>query len=128
MKMKCQLCFLRPNMYDSCWLVENLLSNRTIIQKLPMGLLPALGGIDSRPAAHLGRTSEDGSHDLEDEEFETRPFAHDFRDDPAGVGVVDDDFSFLGGGCGDTFGYCLDGVHFEEFGKVVSGFFLSVCC
>lgn len=77
------------------------LSNRAIIQKLPMGILPALGGIDSRPAAHLGRASEDGPHNFEYEEFETWPIADDFRHDPAGVGVVDDYFAFPGGGRGD---------------------------
>lgn len=87
-----------------------------------MGILPALGGIDSRPAAHLGRASEDGPHNFEYEEFETWPIADDFRHDPAGVGVVDDYFAFPGGGRGDLFGYFLDGVHFEEFGEVVSDF------
>ena len=85
-----------------------------------MRLLPAFDSINSRPAAHLGLASEDSSHDLKDEELDTGPFAHDFRDDPARVGVVDDDFAFLGSGGGDTVGYFLDGVHFEEFGEVVS--------
>lgn len=48
-----------------------LLSDLAIIQKLPVGLLPALGGIDSRPATHLGRASEDGPHDFENQKFET---------------------------------------------------------
>lgn len=85
-----------------------------------MGLFSTLGGIDSRPTPHLGRTCENGSDDLENEELGTRPFAHDFRDDPAWVGVIDDDFPFLGTGCGDSFGYLLDAVHFEELGEVVS--------
>ena len=99
---------------------KNLLPDRAIVQILPVRLLPALGGIDRRPAAHLGRASEKSPEDLEDEELETGPFAHGFRDDPAGVGVVDDDFSLLGGRGGDLFGYFLDGEHFEEFGEVVS--------
>ncbi len=100
---------------------KDLLPNRTVIQILPVRLLSALGRIDRRPTAHLGRARKDGPHDLEDEELETGPFAHDFGDDPARVGVVDDDFSFLGGRCGDMFGDFLDGVHFEELGEVVSG-------
>ena len=75
---------------------ENLLPNRTIVQKLPVRLLPALSGIDRRPTTHFRRAREDGPKDLEHEEFQSGPFAHDFRDDPAWIGVVDDDFSFRG--------------------------------
>ena len=64
---------------------KDLLSDRTIIQVLSMRLLSTLNGIDGRPTAHLGRASEDGTEDLEDEELQTRPFTHDFRDDPAWV-------------------------------------------
>ena len=42
---------------------ENLLANHTIVQEPPVRLLPALDGIDRRPAAHLGRAGEDGAHD-----------------------------------------------------------------
>ena len=83
-----------------------------------MRLLSALCGIDSRPTTHLCRASEDGSSDLEDEELEACPFTHDFRDDPARVGMVDDDFPLLGGY--DLFGDLLDAIHFEELGEVVS--------
>lgn len=83
-----------------------------------MRLLSALCGIDSRPTTYLCRASEDRPGDLEDEELEACPFTHDFRDDPAGVGVVDDDFPFLGGG--DLFGDLLDAIHFEKLGEVVS--------
>ena len=100
---------------------RDLLSNGAIVQELPMGILSSLGGINSRPTAYLGRASKDGPDDLEDEELETRPFAHDFGDDPAGVGVVDDDFAFLGSGCADALGHFLDGVHFEELGEIISG-------
>ena len=99
---------------------KDLLSNRTIIQELPMRLLSTFSGIDSRPTTHLGRASEEPSDDLENKELETGPFAHGFRDDPAWIGVVDDDFSFLGRRCGDSFGDFLDPVHFEELGEVVS--------
>ena len=85
-----------------------------------MRLLSPLRSIDSRPTTHLRRPREDGSEDFENEELETGPFAHDFRDDPAWVGVVDYDFRFWG--CADFFGDFLDGVHFEEFGEVVSWF------
>ena len=84
-----------------------------------MRLLSALDGIDGRPTAHLGRAGENAARDLEDEELQARPFAHGFRDDPARVRVVDDDFALLGR-CGDLFGDLLDGVHFEELGEVVS--------
>lgn len=91
---------------------KDILSNRAIIQELPVRLFSTFSGIYSRPTTYLGRASEDGSEDLEDEELETCPFTHGFGDDPAWVGVVDDDFSFLG--CGDLLGYLLDGEHFEE--------------
>ena len=39
--------------------------------------------------------------------------------------MVDDDFSLFGGGFGDVVGYFLNGVHFEEFGEVVSGFWVG---
>lgn len=84
-----------------------------------MRLFSTLSGIDSSPTTYFRRASEDGSEDLEDEELETCPFTHDFRDDPTWVGMVDDDFSFLGRR-GDLFGYLLDGVHFEELGEIVS--------
>lgn len=85
-----------------------------------MSLLPALDRIDRRPAAHLSRAGEDGAHDQENQKSETGPFAHDFRLDPARVGVVDDDGALLRGGGGDLVGDFLDGVDFEEFGEVVS--------
>ena len=107
---------------------EDLLPNHTIVQKHPVRLLPALGRIDRRPAADLGRAGEDGAHDEKHQKFETGPFAYDFRLDPARVGVVDDDLAFLGRGGGDLFGDFLDGVDFEEFGEVVSGFWDSVVC
>ena len=101
---------------------KNLLPNHAIVQKPSVGLLPALDGIDRRPAPHLGRSGEDGAHDLEDEEFETGKLGYDFGFDPARVGVVDDDLALLGRGGGDLVGDFLDGVDFEQFGKVVSGF------
>lgn len=85
-----------------------------------MRLLSTFSGIDSRPATNLGRASEEKSDNLKNEELETGPFAHDFCDDPAWVGVVDDNFSFLRRRCGDSFGDFLDAVHFEELGEVVS--------
>ena len=91
---------------------KDLLSKRTIIQELPMRLLSTFSGIDSRPTPHLGRASEETPDDLENKELETGPFAHGFCDNPAWVGVVDDDFPFLGRRCGDSFGDFLDAVHF----------------
>ena len=108
------------------------LPNPTIVQEPSVRLLPALDGIDRRPAAHLGRAGEDSAHDEKHPKFETGPFANDFRLDPARVGVVDDDLALLRGGGGDLIGDFLDGVDFEEFGEVVSGrFFLGIsvfCC
>ena len=98
---------LKKNMYS-----KDLLSNRAIIQKLPVRLLSTLSGIDGRPTTHLGRASEEEPDELEDDGLETCPFTHRIGDDPAWVGMVDDDFSFLG--CGDLFGYLLDGEHLEE--------------
>ena len=91
-----------------------------------MRLLPTLSRIDCRPAAHLGRAGEDGAHDQKDKKLETGPFAHDFRLDPARVGVVDDDLALLRGGSGDVLGDFLDGVDLEEFGEIVSGLSGSV--
>ena len=85
-----------------------------------MRLLPPLSRIHSRPTPHLRRPREERSEDLKRKQLETGPFAHYFCNDPAGVGVVDDDFRF--GGCADLGGDFLDGVHFEEFGEVVSVF------
>lgn len=93
-----------------------------------MRLLPSLGRVHGRPAADLGRAGEDGAEELEDEELEAGPFAHGVGDDPARVGVVDDNFAFLGRGCDDLLGEFLDGVHFYEFGDVVSGYYGLVCC
>ena len=100
---------------------KNLLPNTTIIQKHPMRLLPPLRRINSRPTPHLRRPREERAEDFKREQLETGPFAHHFGDDPARVGVVDYDFGL--GGYADLGGDFLDGVHFEEFGEVVSVFF-----
>ena len=42
---------------------KDLLPNHAIVQKPPVRLLPALGRIDRRPAAHFCRAGEDGAHD-----------------------------------------------------------------
>lgn len=84
-----------------------------------MRLLSTLCSIDSCPTTHLRRASEDGSEDRENEKLQTCQFTHGFCDDPARVGVVDDDFSFLGER-GDLVGYFLRGIHFEKLREIVS--------
>ena len=42
--------------------------------------------------------------------------------------MIDDDLALLGRGGGDLVGDFLDGVDFEEFREVVSGFWDSVGC
>lgn len=86
-----------------------------------MRLLSCLNRIHSRPTPHLGRAREKSPDYSENEHLESCPLAHHLRDDPAWIGMVDDDFALGGGGEGDAGGDLLHGVHFEEFGEVVPG-------